>query len=79
MMGMMFFTIVNALVFIATVLFVPSIPVKEKLSYGKQLRVLKNGVIWYSVIAVALINGALFGFFSYMLDYLKTVTMVFYM
>lgn len=77
-MGMLFFTIVNALVFIATILLVPSMPVKEKLSYGTQLNVLKKKITWYSILAVTLINGALFGFFSYMSDYLKTVTDVSY-
>lgn len=77
-MGMMFFTVVNALVFIATILFIPSMPVKEKLSYGAQLNVLKKKIVWYSIIAVTLINGALFGFFSYMSDYLRTVTEVSY-
>jgi DHA1 family inner membrane transport protein len=77
-MGMMFFTVVNALVFVATILFIPSMPVKEKLSYGTQLNVLKKKIIWYSIIAVTLINGALFGFFSYMSDYLRTVTEVSY-
>lgn len=78
MMGMAFFTIVNALVFIATIIFVPSMPVEEKLSYGSQLNVLKKKVMWYSILAVTLINGALFGFFSYMSDYLMTVTGVSY-
>lgn len=77
-MGMMFFTVVNALVFMATLLFVPSMPVKEKLSYGTQLNVLKKKIIWYSIMAVTSINGALFGFFSYMSDYLRTVTEVSY-
>ena len=77
-MGMMFFTVVNALVFVATILFIPSMPVKEKLSYGTQLNVLKKKIIWYSIMAVTLINGALFGFFSYMSDYLRTVTEVSY-
>lgn len=77
-MGMMFFTVVNALVFIATVIFAPSMPVKEKLSYGEQLGVLKKKIAWYSVIAVTLINGVLFVFFSYMSDYLKMVTEVSY-
>lgn len=53
-------------------------PVKEKLSYGAQLNVLKKKIIWYSIMAVTLINGALFGFFSYMSDYLRTVTEVSY-
>lgn len=78
MMGMAFFTIVNALVFVATIIFVPSMPVKEKLSYGTQLNVLKKKIMWYSILSATLINGALFGFFSYMSDYLKTVTNVSY-
>lgn len=77
-MGMLFFTVVNALVFVATLFFVPSMPVREKLSYGTQLSVLKKGVVWYSILAVTLINGALFGFFSYMSDYLKNITEVSY-
>lgn len=75
-MGMAFFTFVNALVLIATLFFVPSMPVKENRSYGSQLSVLKKNSIWYSILAVTLINGALFGFFSYMSDYLKTITAV---
>ena len=77
-MGMLFFTVVNALVLVATIVFVPSMPVKEKLSYGTQLSVLKKKVVWYSILAITLINGALFGFFSYMSDYLKTITGVSY-
>lgn len=74
--AMLFFTMINTLVFIATLLFVPSMPVKERLSYGTQLGVMKKTVMWHSIIAVTLINGAMFGFFSYMSDYLKTVTEV---
>lgn len=77
-MAMLFFTVVNALVFVATILFIPSMPVKEKVSYGEQLSVLKKTEMWHSIIAVTLINGAMFGFFSYMSDYLKTVTEVSY-
>lgn len=77
-MGMAFFTVINALVFVSTIFFVPSMPVKERLSYGEQLGVLRKKITWYSIVAVTLINGALFGFFSYMSDYLKTVTEVSY-
>ena len=73
-MAMLFFAIVNAGVFIATLLFVPSLPVREKRSYSSQLQVLGKPVMWYSVIAVTLINGAMFGFFSFMSDYLKKIT-----
>lgn len=53
-------------------------PVKEKVSYGAQLSVLRKTTMWHSIIAVILINGAMFGFFSYMSDFLKTVTEVSY-
>lgn len=72
--AMLFFAAVNAVVLAATVVFVPSIPVGKRLSYGAQLSVLKSTVTWHSIIAVTLINGAMFGFFSYMSDFLLTVT-----
>lgn len=74
--AMLFFGIVNAMVFIATIFLIPSIPVKERLSYGEQLSVLKKAITWNSIIAVTFINGALFGFFSFMSDYLKNITEV---
>lgn len=77
-MGMLFFTVVNALVLVATILFVPSMPVRERLTYGTQLSVLKKEIVWYSIAAVTLINGAVFGFFSYMSDFLQRVTEVSY-
>lgn len=73
-MAMAFFAIVNILAFIATFLFVPSMPVKEKLSYGAQLSVLKKSVTWISIGAVILLNGAVFGVYSYLAEYLQTVT-----
>lgn len=39
-MSMLFFTVVNSAVLLATVIFVPAMPVSEKLSYNTQLRVL---------------------------------------
>ena len=73
-MAMLFFAGVNALVFLATLFFIPSMPVKERPSYGQQLRVLKKAVIWHSIIAVTFINGAVFGLFSFMSNYLNQIT-----
>jgi DHA1 family inner membrane transport protein len=73
-MAMLFFTVVNALVFIATLLFVPSMPVTERLSYGLQLSVLKKSIMWISIATVVLINSAIFGVYSYLAEYLTTVT-----
>ncbi len=72
--AMTFFAIVNAFVLVATLLCVPSMPVSERLSYGTQLGVLRKPVVWYSVIAFTFINGAMFGFFSFMSDFLNRVT-----
>lgn len=75
-MAMSFFAIVNALAFLATLLFVPSMPVKEKISYGAQLSVLKKPILWLSIIAVIFINSAIFGVYTYLAEYLETITHV---
>ncbi|AJE54015.1 MFS transporter [Paenibacillus polymyxa] len=73
-MSMVFFAAVNIMVFIATLLFVPSMPVEERLSYGAQLSVLKKPATWLSIVTVILMNSAIFGVYSYFAEYLKTVT-----
>ena len=65
-MAMFFFAAVNGMVFLATIVCIPSIPVTGRLSYGEQLRVLKKPALWYAVSAVVFTNGAVFGFFSYL-------------
>jgi len=72
-MAMVFFAVVNAVAFVATLFFVPSMPVKEKLSYGAQISVLKKSITWISIAAVILMNGAVFGVFSYLVEYLDLV------
>ena len=74
--AMVFFTVVNAAVLLATLFLIPSMPVKERLSYGTQLGVLKKPVLWNSFLAALLMNAAMFGFYSYLSDYLITVTNV---
>lgn len=72
--AMWFFALVNASVLLATLFCIPSLPVRERLSYGTQLGVLRKPLVWYSVIGFTLINGAMFGFFSFMSDFLNKVT-----
>ncbi|MCZ0070329.1 MFS transporter [Bacillus sonorensis] len=73
-MAMLFFAIVNAIAFISTLLFVPSMPVEEKLSYGSQLSVLKKSITWLSIATVLFINAAIYGVNSYLAEYLETIT-----
>ena len=72
--AMVFFTVVNTFVLLATIFLIPSMPVKERLSYGTQLSVLRKPVLWNSFLAALLMNAAMFGFYSYLSDYLITVT-----
>lgn len=73
-MAMAFFAIVNSIVFMATFIFVPSLPVQERLSYGTQLSVLKKSMLWLSIVTVILLNSAVFGVYSYLAEYLRSVT-----
>ncbi|WP_339272383.1 MFS transporter [Paenibacillus sp. FSL W8-0426] len=75
-MAMLFFTIVNAIAFMAILLFVPSMPVQERLSYGSQLTVLTKPMTWLSIAAVIFINAAMYGVSSYLAEYLETITNV---
>lgn len=72
--AMLFFAAVTIVAFVATLLFVPSMPVAERLSYGTQLRVLRRSMTWLSIAGVIFMNGAVIGVYSYLAEYLKTVT-----
>lgn len=63
--AMLFFALVNALVLLATIFFLPSSAPAQKVSYKDQLAVLKQSRIWVSMIAVLLLNGSVFGVYSY--------------
>lgn len=72
--GMLVFAAVNAVALIATIFVVPDLPVKERLSYGSQLSVLREGRTWLSILGVMFLNGSVFGVYSYLSEYMETVT-----
>lgn len=72
--SMMFAAAVNAIVFVLTIFFIPSLPAGKTISYGKQLGVLKKPSMLLSIVIVVFLNGAIFGFFSYISDFFGTVT-----
>lgn len=74
--SMAFLAGVTAIAILVILLFVPSMPVKERLTYGDQFRILKKPVVWLSIFTVILMNGAVFGVYSYFAEYLKMVTKV---
>ena len=69
-----FFAVVTIVVLAATVVFVPSMPVSQRMTYGSQLRILKKPVLWASLLATAAINGGMFGFYSYLSDFFGAVS-----
>ncbi|MBA2939455.1 MFS transporter [Paenibacillus sp. CGMCC 1.16610] len=73
-LAMLFFAVVNALTFLAILLFVPSLPVKQKQSYGSQVRVLKKGVVWAAIFGAIFILSGMYATFSFFAEYLGRVT-----
>ena len=69
-----FFAVVTVAVFAATLLLVPSMPVEGGMTYGRQIVILKKPVVWASLLATAFINGAMFGFYSFMSDFFGVVS-----
>ncbi|MEF3354044.1 MFS transporter [Paenibacillus sp. GYB006] len=73
-MTFVFFAIVNAIAFIATLIFVPSLPVKERLSYGAQVSILKKPIFWLAIATVVFIGSATASVNTFITEYLETVT-----
>ncbi len=71
--AMLSFALVNALALIATLLFFPTMPIQEQISYGSQLNILKEANVWLSIIVVILFNGAVFGVYSYLAEYMHSI------
>lgn len=69
-----FFALVNIIVLILTLIFIPKMPTKKSVTYGTQLSVLKRPLTWMSIIISILFNAAIFGVYSYLTDYLNIVT-----
>ncbi|NDJ27110.1 MFS transporter [Campylobacter sp. MIT 19-121] len=69
-----FFAILNALAFVATIFFVPSQKAEEAKSQKEQFKVLAMPVVWASIALVVVATGAMFGFYSYMSEFLLNFT-----
>lgn len=72
--SMAFFAVVTAIALIATIIFIPPMKQQKPLSYGSQLNVLKQPMVWASIFAVIFLNGSVFGCFNYLAAYLTDVT-----
>lgn len=72
--GMLFFAFVNLIALIATIFLIPAQPASEKLTYKEQLTCLKYPITWISILGVVFLNGSIFGVYSFVSEFLATVT-----
>ncbi|MGG0248893.1 MFS transporter [Peribacillus frigoritolerans] len=73
-MSILFFAIVNIIAFLATLIFVPSLPVNERLSYGAQISVLKKPIVWLAIATVIFLNSGTSSINTFITEYLETIT-----
>ncbi|KZE73171.1 arabinose ABC transporter permease [Paenibacillus elgii] len=70
----LFSSIIHAIALVGIAAFIPSLPVKSKLSYGEQLTILTKPQLWLNIAAACFILAALYSVYSYFAEYLKVVT-----
>ncbi|MDN8591341.1 MFS transporter [Paenibacillus sp. 11B] len=69
-----FGAVVSIIAFIGIWIWLPSMPVQEKMSYGKQIGILRKPALWLNIAAVIFIFAAMFSVYSYFAEYLGQVT-----
>ncbi|WP_440962176.1 MFS transporter [Paenibacillus nitricinens] len=70
----LFGAVVSVIAFLGILAWLPSMPVKEKMSYGKQLGILRKPLLWLNIVTVIFIFAAMFSVYSYFAEYLGQVT-----
>ncbi|MBP0724445.1 MFS transporter [Bacillus sp. RG28] len=70
----LFGAFVNALAFIGLMILLPSMPVEKKMSFGKQIRILRKSALWLNIAIVTFLFAAMFSVYSYFAEYLAKVT-----
>lgn len=70
----LFGAVVSLIAFVGILVWLPSMPVTEKMSYGCQLGILRNPQMWLHIATVIFIFAAMFSVYSYFAEYLGQVT-----
>ncbi|WP_166246241.1 MFS transporter [Paenibacillus turpanensis] len=70
----LFGAIVSVIAFIGILLWLPSTPVKVRMSFGKQLNILRKPQLWLTILIVVMIFTAMSSVYSYFAEYLGEVT-----
>lgn len=72
----LFGAVVSMIAFVGILVWLPSLPVQEKMSYGKQLGILRKPQLWFNIVTVIFIFAAMFSVYSYFAEYLGEVTLM---
>lgn len=67
---------ISAIAFAGILAWLPSMPVKNKMSFGKQLGILRKPALWLNITSVIFIFAAMFSVYSYFAEYLGQVTLM---
>ncbi|CAH2715191.1 Purine efflux pump PbuE [Neobacillus rhizosphaerae] len=70
----LFGALVSAIAFVGILAWLPSMPVKEKLSYVSQLSILGKPQLWLNIVTVIFIFASMFSVYSYFAEYLGQLT-----
>ncbi|MNI37351.1 Purine efflux pump PbuE [compost metagenome] len=70
----LFGAVISMIAFVGILAWLPSMPVKEKMSYGKQLGIIRKPQLWLSIVTVIFIFAAMFSVYSYFTEFLGQVT-----
>lgn len=70
----LFSAIANGLAFVSLLLMMPSMPIIEKMAFGKQLRILRKGRLWLTISTVVFVFAAMFSSYSFIAKYLHDIT-----
>ncbi|WP_034291068.1 MFS transporter [Helicobacter sp. MIT 11-5569] len=74
MIPFVFFAVLNALALLATLIFIPSSKQTQKASQKDQFATLAKPIVWVCALVVIAFNGAMFGFYSYMSEFLLNIS-----
>ncbi|MCM3041223.1 MFS transporter [Paenibacillus motobuensis] len=70
----LFGAMISIVAFIGILVWLPSMPVREKMSFGKQLGILRKPQLWLTILTVVVIFAAMFSVYSYFAEYLGQVS-----
>lgn len=66
--------VINLIAFAALLVFVPSMPVTEKVSVKSQLVILRKGQLWVNLTATLIMIAGMFATYGYLAEYLGKIT-----